>query len=138
MVGGDLRDWLSAWGAGLATILAAMKIWEVFLKDRVRLASSYSFTNQEGEPDEIIIVNLSPVPVQVASWSLVWRPTMFHWATPIDVTPFNAGRFKVEAKGSHTLTFDEDVKFEWGYRNAANRKLCLDLRIFGVDMRGGI
>jgi hypothetical protein len=57
----DVQFWLTVWGAALATMLGAIKLWEVW-KDRLRLATTYSFTGQEGAPDQITIINLGPLP----------------------------------------------------------------------------
>jgi hypothetical protein len=121
------------WGAGISTILGAVKLWESFWKDRIRLATTYSFTGQEGASDKITIVNLSAVPVQVSHWTLAWKPNLFHRKlSVIDVTPVEGTpMFTIPPRNSHTLNFEEQSKFDWGYRSAHHRQLFLTLHIFG-------
>jgi hypothetical protein len=129
----DIKDGAIIWGAGLSTLLAAVKLWEAFWKDRLRLETTHSFDGRPEEPDEITIVNLSSVPVQVAYWSLVWAPRFMRWRTlPIDATPEEgAGRFTISPKDCHTLRFAGEDKFDWSYRSASHRQLLLTLHIFG-------
>jgi hypothetical protein len=76
------------WGAVVSTILGLVKLWETFWKDRIRLATTYSFTGEEGAPDTITVANLSGAPVQVSGWTLAWKPNFFsRWNTStIEVT----------------------------------------------------
>jgi hypothetical protein len=119
----------------ISIILAAVKLWETFWKDRIRLITTYSFTGEQGATDTITIVNLSSVPVQVSHWTLAWKPKLFfRWNTStIDVTPDEGnGIFKIAPKDTHTLEFYEDhSKFDWSYRTAQHRQLYLTLHIFG-------
>lgn len=64
----EIQAFLPIWGASLATLLGVVKLWEVFWRDRLRLATSYMLTGEPGGAHEIVIVNLSPVPVHVANW----------------------------------------------------------------------
>jgi hypothetical protein len=122
------------WGACVPTILAVVKLWEIFWKDRIRLATTYSFTGEEGASDTITVVNLSGAPVQVSGWMLAWKPNFFsRWNTStIEVTHDEEGTmFTIPAKDCYTLEFQESDKFDWSYRNALHRQLYLTLRIFG-------
>lgn len=121
------------WGAVLSTLLAGVKIWETFWKDRIRLTTTYSFTGEPGTTDTITVVNLSGVPIQVSHWTLAWKPNLFRWNTStIDVIPEEgADMFKIAPKASHTLPFENHSKFDWSYRSAQHRQLLLTLHIFG-------
>jgi hypothetical protein len=128
------------WGAVVSTVLAAVKFWETFWKDRIRLDSSHDFSSLAGAADTITIVNLSAVPVQVSHWTLAWKPTLlFRWNTPtLDVTPEDGtGMFTIPPKDSYTLEFPDEAspsgrsKFDWSYRSATHRQLLLTLHIFG-------
>lgn len=133
----DSEAWkvvLGGWGAVLSTALAAIKIWEVTLKDRVRLRTSYSFSSQVDADDEIVIVNLSPLPLQISHWCLFWKPNFLSWGKEeIDVTPDldRVGRFTVGARDSYAMVFSEQDRFDWSHRSAAGRKLYLVLHVFG-------
>jgi len=121
------------WGAGISTLLGGVKLWETFWKDRLKLATTYSFSDQSDAAHEITVVNLSGVPVQICRWSLAWMPNSFRWFTStIDVTPQEgAGIFTIPPKDSYALYFKEDSKFDWSYRTTRHRHLDLTLHIFG-------
>ncbi len=121
------------WGAILSTLLAGVKIWETFWKDRIRLTTTYSFSDEPSTDDTITVVNLSGVPIQVSHWTLAWKPNLFRWNTStIDVTPEEGtGMFKIGPKDSHTISFNDLAKFDWSYRSAQHRQLLLTLHVFG-------
>ena len=122
----------AVWGAALSTSLGFVKFWETFWKDRIRLDTSYSWSGQEGAIDEIVIANLSSVPLQVAYWSLAWKPKLFHFRTStLDVSPDEVSGFKIDGKDTYTLYFEEQSKFDWGYRTSQHRALYLTLHLFG-------
>jgi hypothetical protein len=65
------------WGAILSTALAGIKISEVW-RERVRLSTSYSFSNSDyRKTNEIIIENPSKTPVMISYWELLWRSRRF-------------------------------------------------------------
>jgi hypothetical protein len=114
------------WGACVSTILGVVKLWETFWKDRIRLTTSYSFTQEEGAADTITVVNLSGAPVQVSGWTLAWKPNFFsQWNTStIEVTHEEEGTmFTIPARDRYTLEFQESDKFDWGYRTAEAKGL---------------
>ena len=125
-------NYVAAWGAALSTLLGFVKLYEVFWKDRIRLQTTYSFTSERGADSEITLVNLSPVPVQVADWSLVWVPRWWcFWRSRVNVTPDEAFRFKIDGRDEYTLSFGEESSFQWGGGVAVRRRLILTLRVFG-------
>jgi hypothetical protein len=115
-------------------LLGLVKLWEAFWKDRIQLRSTHNFSTQEGWVDTITVVNLSSVPIQVSHWELAWKPRHFRWRTStIDVTPREglSSMFTIGARDSHTIWFEADSKFDWGYPIASRRALFLTLHIFG-------
>ncbi|MFK4770135.1 hypothetical protein [Rhizobium sp. ZW T2_16] len=125
---------LSVWGAAISTGLAWIKIWETFWKDRTRLDTTYTFTGERGGEHEIVIANLSSLPVQVSSWELAWDPRFLRFDRPkIDVTPAweDVIRFKIDGHSTYTLKFAEENKFPWGHNISRGRQLKLKLKIFG-------
>jgi hypothetical protein len=58
------------WGAGLSTLLAAVKLFELW-RDRFRVDVSYNFTGNDIGND-IIIRNLSSRPMILAHWDLLY------------------------------------------------------------------
>ncbi|MFK0339206.1 hypothetical protein ACIQT7_18210 [Agrobacterium deltaense] len=126
---------IAVWGAIVSSGLAAIKLWEVFWKDRLRLATSYMLTGERGGEHEIVVANISPLPVQIASWKLAWEPKLFRFNKPeIDVSPDweDIGRFKIDAHSSYVLKFGGLNQFSWDYKTSAGRRLTLRLKIFGL------
>jgi hypothetical protein len=94
-------DAVSYWGAGLSTILAGIKVWETIWRDRLKLATSYSWTGELGTDDTITIVNLSSTPVHVAYWTLAWKPRFLSWKCQTDdVTPDELSEAYLAVPGS--------------------------------------
>jgi hypothetical protein len=65
--GSSLIAW---WGAGLSTLLAVVKLFELW-RDRFRVDVSYNFTGNESIGNEILIRNLSSRPLILAYWELL-------------------------------------------------------------------
>jgi len=123
---------LAVWGAILSTILGIVKLWEAFWKDRVRLATTYSLTGERGGAHQIVIANLSPLPVQVSHWTLAWEPRWISfWSSKIDVTPDETTHFKIDARNTYTLNFEGFDRFAWDWKAAGGRQLVLKLKLFG-------
>ena len=121
------------WEAFISIIPGAGKLLETIWKNRTRLATTYYFTGQAGESDEITIVNLSAAAVQVSHYALKWKPNLFRWKTSIidvNLDELNS-TFTIPPKGSYTLHFGEGSNFDWSYQSALHRQLYLTLHIFG-------
>jgi len=119
---------LGIWGAVLSSALA---MWE-YRKRRLNLSSTYAFYGTDDIADEIVVVNLSAMPVFVKHWTLIWVPqNWFSKAQPLDITPDDLGGFKIAGEDSITLKFDGQNKIPWSYRVSEGRKLVLTLYIHG-------
>jgi hypothetical protein len=93
----NLLPWLTVWGAVLSTGLACIKVWESFWKDRIRLATSYSFVGEGGPASTISVANLSALPVLVSSWELAWEPKAPRWwVKRVDCTPDDVSGFTID------------------------------------------
>jgi hypothetical protein len=128
----QIKSWMPIWGAGLSSVLGAIKLWEVCWRDRVRLSITYSFSGSDQEDDEVTIVNLSNQTIQVSHWSLAWRPKLWKQGVVTDLTPCErGGRFRIDPKSEHTLVFSGEDKFAWGAKASNGRSMCLTLWLFG-------
>lgn len=113
---------------GISFILLCVKLWEVFWKDRIRLATTYFLTSEHGATNEVIIANLSPLPVQVSHWELAWEPRWYtFWLTKIDVTPDEIWHFKINGHDIHEIRHE----FTWNFESTSGRHLILKLKLFG-------
>ncbi|OWU66387.1 hypothetical protein ATO2_18900 [Roseovarius sp. 22II1-1F6A] len=123
---------IPAWAAVVSTSLAAIKIWETFWRDRIRLAVSYSLSGERGGQHEITVANLSSVPVQISSWDLTWKPRWFaFWLKEVNVSPQYTYRFKIMGHDSYQINFEGRNQFAWGWKIASGRQLVLELNLFG-------
>jgi hypothetical protein len=131
-----IPDWFSAdtvklvltvWGAGLSTWLGIREL----RKRRLNFSTSYAFYGTDQIEDEITIVNLSPVPVFVSYWTLVWEPRWLSGRDRMDLTPHETTSFKIGGEDDKTLIFGEADKLAWGYKVAEGRKLVLTLHLHG-------
>ena len=118
---------LGAWGSGLSTWLGIREL----RKRKLNLSTTYSFYGTDQIDDEITIVNLSPVPLFVSHWSLVWEPTWPPKRECLDITPDDASAFKVEGQDDFSLSFGGVDSLPWGHEVAKKRKLVLTLHIHG-------
>lgn len=129
-------DFVGAYGAALATIIALVSLGRFLLERKVKLATGYSFNSHPDLADEIIIANLRPTPVQVSHWRLEWVPKLGRfWIGSIDVTPGDypddAGALTIQGYGSATLAFSGTNRFPTGGEKTKGRKLVLRLYLFG-------
>jgi hypothetical protein len=102
-------DLLAAWGAGLSTILAGVKLWELW-RNHFRVETAYDFTNLPKLGHKIHVRNLNNRPITLEHWELEWR----HGKWPskktvlIDMAEnLSAGR-KIDAYHSMTLNFIDE------------------------------
>jgi hypothetical protein len=126
------EKFLTISGSIIAFMLGITKLWELFWKDRVSLASTYCLNGHPDVPDEITIVNLGPVPVHVSHWRLEWQRR--YWPIfrgSMDATPEETGRFKIDGYSAKTLVFDMMDKLPWGKDLSGPSKLILTLHVFG-------
>jgi hypothetical protein len=126
---------IAIFGAVLSAINITYTIFDKVTAKRLRLATTYFFTRQDGVPDTITIVNLSPFAVHISYWCLQWRPTLLRQflatVAADESDPEDSAVFTIPAQNSYTLKFFEPDKFDWSYRTARHRKLYLTLDIFG-------
>lgn len=74
----DPKDVVAIWGAFLATVLAVIKLWEVF-SDRPKLTSDWSFSSSPTSGNIIVIVNVAKTPALVNYWELIWAHRRGWW-----------------------------------------------------------
>jgi hypothetical protein len=125
-------SFLAWWGAGLSTLLAVVKLWELW-RDRVRVDVSYNFREGMERGNDILIRNLSPDPLILEHWELVyssgrWPRRRFE---PLLLPDPDAGDIRIEEHTSHTLHFAEQNYFAWGHRALKGRAIAIRLHFAG-------
>ncbi|BED99556.1 hypothetical protein ACK317_05240 [Aeromonas dhakensis] len=105
-------DLLAIWGAGLSTLLAGVKLWELW-RNHFRVETSYNLTSLPEEGHEIYIRNLNNRPITLEHWELEWRRGRWSSkkASLIEMAEdLSAGR-RIEAYDSTTLRFVNQYYF---------------------------
>lgn len=120
------------WGAGLSTLLAIVKLSELW-RDRFRIDVSYNFTSDENIGNEVLIRNLSNRPLILAHWELLycsgrWPRRSFE---PLESADFDIGDRRLEPYATHTLHFTESNYFSWGHKTLNGRRIFIRLHVAG-------
>jgi len=125
------KEVLALWGAGLSTVLAFVKMWELWSR-RSRIEVSYGFS---GGPDgnDIIIRNLSDKPMILTYWELLFcERKALKWIPYRNENPAeNTRDLFISAHSSKTLNFSGQDYFEWGHKALGGKRLYLNLHIAG-------
>ena len=125
-------NFLALWGAGLSTILAVVKLWEVW-SNRFRMNVSHNFTTSQHEGNSIMVRNLSGRPVIVEYWELFFGSGIwpFKKISDIDSPGSDAQDFRIDSQSSKTLVFAGPDHFDWGVDALKGRKIYIRLHIAG-------
>ena len=120
------------WGAILSTLLAIVKVFELW-RDRFRVDVSYNFTGDQTIGNKIIIRNLSNRPLILAHWELLycsgrWPRRRFE---PIENSDFDSGDYRLEPYATHTLHFVEENYFSWSHSALKGRGIFIRLHFAG-------
>ncbi|MGE3703516.1 MAG: hypothetical protein AB7G08_33040 [Hyphomicrobiaceae bacterium] len=126
---GTLIAW---WGAALSTVLAFVKLWEIW-RDRFRIEVSYNFTGSEQIGNEVLIRNLGNRPFILAHWELFYASRYCHrWKeSPIESREYDDGDTTVDPQRTLTLRFSEERYFWWGGAAMRRRAIYIRLHIAG-------
>jgi hypothetical protein len=127
--GSSLIAW---WGAGLSTLLAVVKLFELW-RDRFRVDISHNFTGNESIGNEILIRNLSSRPLILAHWELLYCSGRWpgRQCESFESADFDAGDRRLEPYATHTLHFADANYFSWGQKALNGRRIFIRLHIAG-------
>lgn len=130
------QDWVAAYGAALATILAVAQLSLWLFSRSPSVDSTYSLLDHEAYPDRITVANLRGTPLMVSSWTLEWVPTYGRfWLGSSDQTPEGEPDadfgFVVPGHSVLDLKFIAQNKIKWSHAVSNGRKLRLSLNVFG-------
>ena len=123
---------LAWWGAGLSTLLAVVKLWELW-SDRFRVDVGYNFTGSSEVGNEVIVRNLTGTPIILSHWELLWVSGRWPFRTESNLTSpqGDSGDIHIAAHSSLTLTFQGQEHFDWGERARKGRRIYVRLWIAG-------
>jgi hypothetical protein len=120
------------WGAALATVLALIKVWELW-RDRFRLDVSYNFSGLSSIGNKVLIRNIGSRPLILTHWDLLYgsRRWPFRRFEHLASADFEEGDTTIEAGDTHTLHFDEQDHFDWGASALRGRSIYIRLFVAG-------
>lgn len=122
-----------AWlGFALSTILAAVKVWELW-QGRFKVEVSGSFTSAPDIGNTIYIRNLSPFPVILTHWQvyLARRLWLFSKKEVVSDREFDAGDRTIEKFSSHTMQFANEEYFSTAHKRLNGRSVYIELHFAG-------
>lgn len=125
----DLVAW---WGAGLSTLLALVKLWELW-RDRFRINIGYNMTGNPDIGNEIHIRNLSGTPAILCYWELFYRSHTWPFTRDkaIDSPGADACDIRIDPHSTKTFRFREADHSDWDWKTMKGRRIYIRLHIAG-------
>lgn len=126
------KEIIALWGAGLSTLLALIKIWEIW-SSRRRIEVSYGFVGLSEVGNDIIIRNLSDKPMILSYWELLFcKRKGLKWLPYRNENPAeDISDIYIAAHSSKTLNFSGPDYFEWGHKVLGGKRIYLNMHIAG-------
>lgn len=128
----SLKDLLTIWGAGLSTLLGALKILE-YWDDRFRLQVDYDFSDDATEGNKITLRNLTSNPITIPYKELLigrkWLPFLKYQEIPFTDEPPHD--IFIPAHSSHTFNYKDMPHFSLKSKLMAGKTIYLKVWIAG-------
>lgn len=126
------KDFFAFWGAGLSTVLALVKFWEIW-QDRRRVEVSYVFNGVPEIGNDIIIRNISDKPLILTWWELHFcKRRGLSWKSYYNENPgADASDLCMSPHSSKFINFREADYFDWGHKALAGKRIYLHMYIAG-------
>lgn len=129
---GSGATFLAWWGAGLSTLLALVKSWELW-RDRFQIEVGHNLTGSIEIGNEILIRNLSGHTFILVYWELLYCEG--HWPrrrfTSFESAEFDAGDRRIEPHSTYALAFAQQNYFDWGQKALRGRRIFIRLYVAG-------
>jgi len=128
-LGPSLIAW---WGAGLSTLLALIKLWELW-RNRFQFEVSYNFAGDPEIGNKVLIRNLSSQSFLLTHWELCYCKGYWPFRTfqEIESADHDATDRKVEPQSTLILTFSEATHFDWGTKALNGRRIFIRIWFAG-------
>jgi hypothetical protein len=128
----EISTFIAWWGAGLSTLLAIVKLRELWA-DRFRVEVDYNFTGNENIGNKILIRNIFSRPLILSHWKVLFCSG--HWPLRkfenILCSDLDAGDIRIESHSSQTLHFVGESDFDWGQETLKGRRIYIRLYVAG-------
>lgn len=122
---------LAWWGAGLSTLLAAVRLFE-FWRNRFRIEVDPHLRGHPDQGNTIFVRNLSGYPVVMTHWELIWSSRRWPRLEPSRcMQPDDSGDICIGAGSSRALEFEGQEYFRWDRNSLAGRRIYLRLHFAG-------
>lgn len=125
-------NYIAWWGACLSTLLAAVKVWELW-RDRFRVDLGHNFTSDPETGNEIFVRNLSAKPIIIEYWEIhyvsgVWP---FRKFVEFESPGPDASDIQIAPHSSKAFSFNGASHFSWSDKGLQGRKIYMRLYIAG-------
>lgn len=125
-------NFIAWWGAGLSTLLAVVKLAELW-RDRFRVEVSYAFNSLPEDGNRVMIRNLTGRPLILTYWELqygtgAWPRRKYE---PLQSPDHDHGDVRIDPHSTRTLTFAYGDHFDWGVKALRGRSIWVRLYIAG-------
>lgn len=123
---------LAFWGAGLSTLLATVKLWEIW-RDRFQIDVGSNLTGSPELGNEIFIRNLTGHSVILNYWELLYCSGLWPCRKYSEISSPGPDAYdqRIDAHSSTSLVFSEADYFGWNERNLNGRKIFIRLHFAG-------
>lgn len=125
-------NYIAWWGACLSTLLAIIKLWELW-SGRFRIDVGRNLTSEPEIGNQIFIRNLSSKPIILEYWQLQycsrWWP--IRKFDEFECPGEDAADIQIQPHSSKTLSFTDQYHFAWGYKVLNGRRIYIKLYIAG-------
>ncbi len=120
------------WGAGLSTLLAVVKLWEIW-RDRFQIEVGYNLTGSPEIGNDLFIRNLTTRPAILCYWELLFCSGLwpFRKYSEISSPGPDAYDLRIDAHSSVTLGFSGCEHFGWSEKALNGRKIYIRLHFAG-------
>ena len=131
-MGESNTNYIAWWGAGLSTLLALIKLFELW-RDRFRINVGYGFDGDINRGNDVHVRNLSTRPIILSYWELFYRPNLWPLKKDIYISSpeDDAHDIKVEPHSSKTFNFSGPNYFSWNWKTMKGRRIYIRLHIAG-------
>ena len=128
----NITNYIAWWGAGLSTLLAIIKVLELW-NNRFRVDIGYKFTSGPEIGNEIFIRNLSSKPIILEYWELYYcsHRWLFKKFEEFESPLLDVNDSQIQSHSSKTLVFIDQDHFSYGSKALKGRSIYIKLCVAG-------